>query len=327
MKGLHFKDRLEPILTAFSSSSLLIIIKKTFLDLFTIKKFLLSLLVMILPIFFLFSPPSSINFGSLSVRQVVDIISSGTLALFFMWTFGIAYTSLIGILGAPLIAEELRSGTMLVLVSKPIKRISIFLGKYVALFVFGCILSFVSLFTALWVIVMIYSGNLIHFMALSRYFLFLFTFSIFLLFIFASIALALSSIFRNPRISSLIIIFLMVFSYLGFPLIQSLFPDFYESNQLYHFDLNYHLGNIYVYFLEQFKAIEISYVWQKFFVDYTKVYTKIFFGDIDQNLGFGTLIKTNFYLPQISLLIWILLSIIFLVFGIIRMRIRDISGV
>lgn len=302
-----------------------IIIKKTFQDIFSFKKIIISLIVVvIIPLIFLLLP-TSVDFGLISPNHAATIIGFALIFPAFFWTLGLVFTIIIGTSGAPLIAEEVKSGTMLLLVSKPISRLKIFIGKFIAVYLYGMVLSFFSIFLIGWVGVFIKSGNIDHFISLIPFLIALYIYSLFVLFLFTSITMAFSSIFKKARSASILIIFIAILSYIAFLLIKTLTGPFYVTFQLYHFDLGYHLGNVFILFIETLNAVPPSISWQTSFAIITGVYSIGSSIDPDQNINLGGLEKTNYYLPVVSLLLWILIAALLLVFGIWSLRRREIS--
>jgi len=214
---------------------------------------------------------------------------------------------------------------MLLLVSKPISRIKIFIGKYIAVYLYGMLLSFISIFLIGWIGVFAKSGNIDHFISLIPFLTALYIYSLFILFLFTSITMAFSSIFKKARSASILIIFISIFSFLAFFLVRQFTGPFYVLFQLYHFDLGYHLGNVFILFIETFNAVPPSISWQTWFATITGVYSITSSIDPDQNINLGGLEKTNYYLPVFSLLIWILIAALLLVFGILSLKKREIS--
>jgi len=303
-----------------------IVIKKTFQDIYSLKKIIIMLIVnSIFPLIFVLLPTTGVDFGLISPHHAATVIGFALIFPAFFWTLGLVYTIIIGTAGAPLIAEEVKSGTMLLLVSKPISRIKIFLGKYIAVYLYGMLLSFFSIFVIGWIGVFIKSGNIDHFISLIPFLSALYIYSLFILFLFTSITMAFSSIFKKARSASILIILISILSYIAFLLIRTLTGQFYVTFQLYHFDLGYHLGNVFILFVETLNAVPPSISWQMWFANITGVYSLGTSIDPDQNISLGGLEKTNFYLPVFSLLIWILIAALLLVFGIWSLRKREIS--
>ncbi len=305
--------------------NMLILTIKTYQDLTSLKKFLISLVgMMLFPIIFL-SFETTIDYNSISVQHAAAAISIQIIFPMFFWTLGIAFICIIGTSGASLIAEEVHSGTMLILVSKPIRRIKIFLGKFLGLFLYGAVLSFCAVFLLGWIAVLRYSANLLHFFALMPFLLASYLYSLVLLLIFCSITLALSSIMDRPRNAALGVLFLVIFSFIGMMVLKMFIADYYEDYYLYHIDLGYHLSNIYISFLEAFNAIPLVAEWQQWFAMTTGVYETASPTDPDQDINPGGMIRTDYYLPIFSLLIWIGIAIGLLAYGLFSLKNREIS--
>ncbi|MFX1572051.1 MAG: ABC transporter permease [Promethearchaeota archaeon] len=302
-----------------------IVIKKTFHDIYSFKKMIAMIIVMlILPLIYI-SLSSPVDFGLISPSHAAIVISIALAFPFFFWSLGLSYTVFIGISGSPLIADELNSGTMLILVSKPISRIKIFLGKFVGVFLYGMLLSFIVIFVSGWMGVLIKSGNIDHFVTLIPFLTALYLYSLFILFLFTSITMALSTIFKKSRNASVGILLVSIFSFLAFQLIRTMVGGAYVMFQLYHFDLGYHLGNVFILFIESLDAIPPSTSWQRIFGMMTGVYSTESPIDPDQNINLGGFSKTNYYLPIVSLLIWLLIAFLLLAFALISLKKREVS--
>jgi len=327
--SIAFKEKFILPFNAWLSENIFkktdIVIKKTYRDISSMKKGLIVIFIMsIVPFLFLLIPPV-IDFGLVSPHHAATVISFSLVFSVFFWTLGIVFTIVIGISGAPLIAEEINTGTMLILISKPITRTKIFLGKYLAVFLLGMVLSFIAIFSIGWITVLINSGNIDHFISLIPFLVALYLYSLFILFLFTSITMALSSILKKPKNVSAVIILIIILSFVAFLLIRTLVGGFYEALQLYHFDLGYHLGNVFIFFMETLNAVPPSRSWQNLFAMLTGVYKYAPTIDPDQKIDLGGLEKTNYYLPIFSLLIWFIIAVLLLVLGIYKLKKREIS--
>lgn len=305
-------------------NEILIICKKTLNDIHSPLKFILTLfLFVVFPFAGLFF--SNFNYGIVNPTNAATVLSVSLVLLFYIWTFGLVYSMLAGTSGAPLISEEVDSGTLLILISKPITRVHLFLGKFLALILYGVLLSLVGLFTIGWGATLITSGNINHFIALIPFLIAMFFYSVFVLFLFGSISMAFSSIYEKPRMATIITALLIIFVFLGFLMIRIFPGSIYSTFQLYHVDLGYHLANVFVFFIETFEAIPPSFTWHSAFGIYAGIFTQQSVVDPDQGINLGGLTKTNYYHPIASLLIWIGIALILLIFGLMRLRKREIS--
>jgi ABC-type transport system involved in multi-copper enzyme maturation permease subunit len=306
----------------------LIIAKKTVKDIHSLKKFVAAEFFLILIPMIMIIISGGIDFGIASPLIAATNIAVSIIFILFFLTFGIIYTLLIGTSGAPLISEEVNSGTLLILVSKPISRVNIFLGKYIGLVLYGSLISLTTIFSIGWVGTLLKSGNVNHFFALIPFLLSMFIYSLFILCLFGGISMALSSIFKKPRTVSIVIVLLIIISYMIFTLLKA-FPGIstiYSQYQLFHFDLGYHLGNVFVLFVETLNAVPPTAAWQLFFQITVGVYSADAITDPDQGINLGGYAKTNYYPPILSLLLWIGVTIVLVIFGLIKLKKREISN-
>lgn len=318
------RKKIENITRELFGNTLIIIIK-TYQDLTSFKRFVLSLIVMMLfPLIFL-AFPSTIDYNSISVQHAAAAISIQIIFPLWFWTLGIAFICIVGTSGASLISEEVHSGSMLILVSKPIPRIKIFLGKYIGLFLYGAILSFLAVFLLGWIAVLRYSANILHFFGIIPFLIASYLYSLIILLIFCSITLALSSIVKRPRNAALGIILLVIISFIGMMVLKTFIADYYEELYLYTIDLGYHLGNIYVGLMEIFNAIPPVAEWQQWFGIMTGVYDVTSPTDPDQDINPGGMTRNDYVFPWVSLLIWIGIAVVLLIYGLISLKKREIS--
>jgi ABC-type transport system involved in multi-copper enzyme maturation permease subunit len=275
------------------------LVKKTFFELFTLKRFLVSLLILLfLPSIFLLFPITA-NLGSSPISVVISLLRSSVLFPLYFWTLGVAYTTLIALNGAPLISEKVSSGAMLILVSKPIRRENIYFGKLLGLILYNILLAGISLYAITWIIVFRYTGNLAHFTFLLPFILSTFFYSLLINIIFSVFTISISSIINNSRFVLLILLTIILYTFVIFTLIQTFFTGTNIDPPIYHFDLGYHLVNIYMHSIETFEPQLNIGRWLLDFHNFTD-----YIGQIIHPMEF---FRTNYYDPLISLLIWIIL--------------------
>ena len=288
-------------------------IKKTFLfDLCSVKRFVISIFIMVLvpALVIVFVPSYNLHSGASIVR----------LLGFLTWYYNFSIVFPIIIIGStsPLISEELRSGTLLFLVSKPINRPRIIMSKFIALFLFGVLISFISLCTISLVALIKYP-----FVDIGSYLGIYFLYSLIVLFFFGDMTMGFSSIFRRARNVLLIPLMLVIFSFLvimGFkPLLLMTEDNWYEKYLLYNFDIGYQFANIFIWIGEFFIPNMIDYYGEIF---YMFGLTKWEYNPTEHSV---TIIKTEYYHPVGSIFYFIIIGGIFLVIGILYLKKRDIS--
>ena len=300
-------------LPGISSIPSIAMIKKTFIfDLCTWRRLLLSVVFMVLvpALILAFTPPSVLS----GDEHVVQLLGFAT------WYYNFAILFPIIIIGStgPLISEELRTGTMLFLVSKPINRTRIVLSKFIALYLFGIVVSFVSLS-----IISIIAAIKFPFDDIGSYLGIFFLYSLIITFFFGGITMAFSSIFKRPRNVLLLPLALVIFSFLVImmfkPFLLFATENWYEKYLLYNFDIGYHFANIFLWIGESFDPEILNYFTQIFWMfGITK--------RVETWNGYESdYVKTNYYPPVVSFLYLIVVAGIFLIIGIIMLKKRDLS--
>ncbi len=296
-----------------SSSPSLVLIKKTLIfDLCTIKRIILSIFLMVfVPTLILAFTPSGVLSGDEHVIQLLG---------FTTWYYNFAIMFPIIIIGAtgPLISEELRTGTLLFLVSKPIDRTRIVLSKFIALYIFGTLINLLSLSLISLFSVIKYP----QFVDIGQYFALFFLYSLIITFFFGGITMGFSSIFRRPRNVLLLPLALVIFSFLVMMMFKPLLlfgENWYEKYLLYNLDIGYHFANIFLWISEAFVSEQnlLNYFGQIFWM----------FGiyKIDWEGGSTDPKRTYYYDPIVSVLYLTVISVVFIVIGALYLKKRDIS--
>ncbi|MFX1236646.1 MAG: ABC transporter permease [Promethearchaeota archaeon] len=295
------------------TSPIIAITRKTLIyNVCTPQKLLVTIILMIIPPIFtlIIWDPRYLS----SQTRLTDTMGIVT----FLISFGMIFPLIIGITAAPLIADELRSKTMISLVSKPISREGIFAGKFLALFIYGALSSLISL-----IIIAIAAAIKNPFPDILEFFSVNFVYSLLVLFTFGGITMGFSALFSRPRNVFLIPILLVLFSFMIGIFIKMLliFPVFgdeplYEIFGIYHFDISYHLANVFVMLTETYIPNIYDYWYILFMI----------FGLSRPNYGGGSVIRTNYYPPQVSLIYLLVISSILIIVGILYFKRRDISS-
>ncbi|MFW9872837.1 MAG: ABC transporter permease, partial [Candidatus Thorarchaeota archaeon] len=294
-----------------SSSPSLVLIKKTLLfDLLTTKRIILSVFLMVLvPALILAFTPQERLSGDEYLVQLLG---------FTTWYYNFAIMLPIIIIGAtgPLISEELRTGTLLFLVSKPINRTRIVLSKFIALYIFGIVITLLSLSIISLFAIMKYT-----FADIGEYFGIFFLYSLVIALYFGGITMGFSSIFRRPRNVLLLPLALVIFSFLVMMMFKPLLlfgNNWYEKYMLYNIDIGYHFANIFLMIGEAFVPGILDYFGFIFWM----------FGitTVDFEGGIEDYQRTNYYDPMFSLIYLIVIALIFLIIGALYLKKRDISG-
>jgi ABC-type transport system involved in multi-copper enzyme maturation permease subunit len=300
--------REEKLFEGISLTPSLALIKKTLIfDLLTIRRIILDVFLMVLvPIIALGFMAEYLS----GEEHLLEYLGFAT------WYYNFAIMFPIIIIGAtgPLIAEELRTGTLLFLVSKPINRTRIVLSKFIALYIFGVVISLLSLSIVSLFAIIIHP----QFVDIGEYIGLFFLYSLIINLFFGGITMGFSSIFRKPRNVTFLPLALVIFSFLVImmfkPFIIFAPENWYEKYLLYNLDIGYHFANVFMWIGEPIVP-EIE--------DYFIAFVMFGMFEIDFDEGVGEL--TNYYHPVGSFIYLIVIAIIFVVIGIMYLKKRDIS--
>ena len=299
---------------------------RTISELFSFRRFFIYITIMIsVPLIVLTSVFTPTDFSDISAYSASMLINFQLIVILYYWTAGLIFTLVLSGKSAGLIADEVDRGTMLTLVSKPISRFQIVVGKYIAVFVYGAVLNFSSLFLIFWISVLNVSGNILHFLGTIPFLGFVFGFSLFVEFIFLNISISLSSIMSNGRKAGTVVFFIIISSYLVFLLFRMMGGDIYIKYSLFYFDIGYHLVNILIYFIDITNIIPSSQMWQDTFQWLISIFVDPAI-DPSQGINNGSLELINYVDPIVSLLLLVGLSIVLLLIGIIRFKKREIKN-
>jgi ABC-type transport system involved in multi-copper enzyme maturation permease subunit len=280
---------------------------------------LFSLFIMLfLPLLFLFIP-ITVNLSASPLSITIQMIQSLMMFPLFIWTFGAAFAALIAVSGAPLISQKLESGAMLILISKPIKRESVFLGKLLGLVLYNIVISIISLFLVGWVNVLRYTGNLTHFLLLGNFMIAVFCYSLIINLIFSTITISLSGIFNNSRIVSVLTILFIVYCFAVFTMIRFFFLSTQQTLHFYLFDPSYHLGNFFLAFIDIFGMATNIGRWMIFFSTFTELVDHVI---TPYDFSY---FRTNFMSSHLSFFLCVIFTIAIFIIGILIFKKKEIT--
>jgi hypothetical protein len=155
---------------------------------------------------------------------------------------------------AGVISKESNDGTLLTLVSKPIARRQIVLGKFTGIVIHALLMItviFLIQAVILWFLLPVEAPT---FGALLLAISWMILYSLLVILVFASISLALSSLIDNQVVTTVLACGLIFFVFLFGPMSSMMFrmqSQSYENNHVYMIDGTYQLGNAFAPALEQ----------------------------------------------------------------------------
>ena len=311
------KRKTLELMEIFNTPTVVLFKKTLFKDLFKIPKLAFYIILMILL-------PLIVILSTLAFTETYDGSLNDYLGLIYVYyTYCLIFPIILTAVGAPLIAEELKSGTMLTLISKPISRGGIIATKYLALTFFGLFINLVPLS-----LITLIAHTMQTFEGVEEFFVVSFLFSLVVQFFFQSIAFGFSCLVKKTRTAILMPLLIIIITFFVLMMFRSMFMYMYvgESEdpiyiqfQLYHFDLGYHLFNVYIGIME----ITSGGVSENmmFFLYMFGLYTQ----EVDYDTWEYSFSRNDFYSPLGSLIFILLIVIGLMLLGYFLFKKRDIS--
>jgi ABC-type transport system involved in multi-copper enzyme maturation permease subunit len=231
------------------------VVRKTLIDLTGWKR---TLILLVLGLFIPVVNGVFWRFGlqdaNLSPDMETFYLLKRFIGISFIWTSGFFLAFAVVTSAAGAISKESGDGTFLTLVSKPIARRQIVLGKMAAIVIHALLTITVILLiqaVVLWFVLPLEAPT---FAALLAAIPWIILYSLLVILVFASISLALSSLIDNQVVITVLACGVILFLFLFGPISSTWFsmkPQSYENNHVYMFDGAYQLGNAFAPALEQ----------------------------------------------------------------------------
>ncbi len=304
------------------------IVLKTLTDLFSVRRSILFLIVvLILPVIGSGIFNESMQISSMSLAMQDQTVLGFFIIISFLWIVGIPVVLMAGITCGDFISKEDQDGTLLMLVSKPIRRYEIVIGKFAAFMISSIILEITSILASALIFssslgIDVYTFNNIISLVPS-----LLAYSVFVAFIFGAMATALSSMFRSRIKTIMIVVGLTMLIFFGFMIARGWLGNNYEGMGFNYMDVNYHLGNAYLFFLDA-SGYRMAPLYQGMLGMFTGTYDISNPGslyDIDIGAMPPEIAPKNYTTPLQSMLIWSGISVAMMALGLLLFERRDIS--
>jgi ABC-type transport system involved in multi-copper enzyme maturation permease subunit len=313
---------------------LLIMLRKTFVELFSMKRVLPYLfLSIIFPFIFstIVSESLAGNLADMNISYQISTITSYFAFYSFFWNAGILLWIFCGLTASTFISSEENSGTMIFLLTKPVRRTTIYIGKFLGYFLNMAILQFVSLLIGLTTTCSLFGVSRTVFSQGMYYLLPIYIFSLIMIAAVGLILGFLSIINKRIVVSVLVNMFLLIIIYFLGIIFRVAIPSYYEAGYLYIIDIGYNLSLIFTLFLNLFGFQPTPFFQQNigmFFGTYVAQ-----FGDsseliqgIDPENGLTFLLpETGYINPMVSLVVLVVITVLLFILGIILLERKDIS--
>ncbi len=231
------------------------VVRKTLIDLTGWKRTLtLLILGLFLPVLLCIFWRFELQKSGLSPDMETFFLLKRFIGIAFVWTAGFFLSFTVVTSAAGAISKESNDGTLLTLVSKPIARRQIVLGKFVGIVLHALLMVTVILLIEAIVFWFVLPVEAPTYWALLKAIPWVILYSLLVILVFASISLALSSLIDNQVVTTVLACGVILFVFLFGPISGMMFrmkSISYENNHMYMIDGCYQLGNAFAPALEQ----------------------------------------------------------------------------
>jgi len=262
--------------------------------------------------------------GSILQGQMISYISFFT-KLVFLWILGIPFLFWIIYQGTGLIAEEKRKGTLLLLVSKPVSRNRIIMGKYFGLVLSALLLGMGTILLAVSILTLITSPDGKIILQILKIVPVLGIYLVFLTLFFSAISLTLSIVCQTRAKAFWGLYIAVVLIYIVLPLIKSrvYLTDLGSFSFLYYFDLSAHLSSIYIHLLAGLEKVLLSPAVQYHIYDWYSGLLPFLSEPLYGSEAPKIVLAVN---PSLIVLIWLVLAGLLLATALRKFRHMDITS-
>lgn len=303
-----------------------IITARALRDMFTVRRVVTYLIILCaVPALVATLVPEEIASYTLDM-QVVKL-TDYLFTLSFVWIAGIPLVFMSAGTISSMTSSEINEGTVLQLVSRPLRRWEVIIGKFLAFFILFAFVEVVAFIVSTYLLIYFSGCHLSIFWPMLAFLPPLLLYSFIVAVFFGSIALLLSTLIRKTALTIVIMAFLVMIFYLGFLFIRLLGGDYYRDYYLYYIDVGYILGNVFITLLEGF-SIDLSPNFQLIFGFTSGTFDPAAFMDTtdhDQGFQLTTLPPTAHVGKGLSMAIAVLLPWVFIILAMMRMEKMEVG--
>jgi len=305
------------------------IFERTVSDFTKLRTVLIYLVALSVPLLIFANFASEAPFFSVTSLDLrAEYIFGFFSVLSYIWVAGVAIALLSAVFCSSLIAGEVADRTILLLVTKPVRRVEIFLSKFLAFIVAIVIYSAISLLVAIYIWASFFELDVTSLsLFLSKAPLF-FLYSLFVALFFGSLSAAISTISSSRLKAILPSILLIILAFFVFIQVRGAARSLGSYRGLLSFlDVGYDFGNIYVTTLERGGVKFIPFM-QTVIGTFTGVYDVPREGikiDYDHGLILPSLDRLYYRSPTESFLKLTVLPIVLTALGLLIFSRRDVG--
>ncbi len=185
--------------------------------------------------------------GSMSLDMQTSFLAGYFVLLTYLWTTGFFLSYLlVGSSGLGMISSEEDRGTLLILLSKPISRTQLLLGKYLALVAVTLVYEFSILFGSITVLSLMLDLDQQIVSELIRMVPAVMVYAALLALLFAALSVLLSAAIRSGAVRGAVFTALLLYVFAAGPVMRLAWPDIYTDYRFYYADTGYNMGNAYL---------------------------------------------------------------------------------
>ncbi len=238
------------------------------------------------------------------------------LSISFIWIVGFFLALMVSATAASFISKESSDGTLLLLVSKPISRWQIVLGKLSALALNAIFLEAIILLLLVLLFWFLLPLEIDTFKALLGAIPWVVLYSLIVTLTLGSISIALSALMRSRVKIMVIVMVIIIFVFLFGFIAHVMFPETYEDYHLYYLDMSHHLGNIFIPFIEQAEGGQIIPQYHQALLYFTHASAPmesmptLQYSDLSIGGVFYPAELTHYVSPAVSIGIWLAIFVI-----------------
>lgn len=267
--------------------------------------------------------PEDLAMAPLRIQE--DVLAEGFIEVAFIWATGIPMMALVGVQASRAVATEAEKGTLRILLSKPIQRREVLVGKFGAVVLFGALAMVMGLLVAAAAVYYFAGASAAAigggiFPVLPGHLVY----AVYVAVVVGAVGTVLAVITRRRMWTALGALVIPAL-FFAFVFVRSVAGTFYEDYWLYFVDVSYHFGNAFV-FVHGILGTEFTPTTQTSLNTFTGVYDTAGTG-MDPLVGgmSSSLPLAGYVPPAVSFVVLLGLAVVLVGVAIYRFDVADIQ--
>ncbi len=185
--------------------------------------------------------------GSMSLDMQTSYLAGYFVLITFLWTAGFFLSYLlVGSSGLGMISSEEDRGTLLIMLSKPISRTQLLLGKYLALVATTLVYELSILLGSILILTLMLDLDQQVVSELIGMAPAVMIYSAVLAVLFAALSVLFSGVIRSGPARGAVFTTLLLYVFVAGPVMRIAWPDTYDDYRVYYVDAGYNMGNTFL---------------------------------------------------------------------------------